>query len=262
LKTDREERMDVEGKAAIVTGASSGVGRATALRLAALGCSVLVNYSRKSAAAEQVAKEAEAFGVKAIPFRADVSRNEECVAMVAEATGVFGRLDVLVNNAGTTRFVNHRDLDDVSDAIWDEILGVNLKGPFQCTRAARAALETSGNGEVVMTSSIAGLVGTGSSIPYCASKAALNNLTVTLARVLGPTIRVNAVAPGFIDGEWLAAGLGAAYGPIKQAMQQKSPLGRVCTPDDVAQAIVSLITGSDLVTGHVLPVEGGVLIAS
>ena len=254
--------MEVEGRAAIITGASSGVGKATALRLAAQGCSVLVNYSKSAEAAEEVAHAAEIHGVKAIPFRADVSADADCVAMVAEATRAFGRLDILINNAGTTRFIDHRDLDGVTDDAWDEILGVNLKGPFNCTRAAREALAASGSAEVVMTSSVAGIAGTGSSIPYCAAKAGLNIVTVTLARVLGPNIRVNGVAPGFIDGEWLAQGLGEAYAPIKKAMQDKSPLGRVCTPDDVAQAIVSVITGSDLVTGHVLPVEGGMLIGS
>ena len=254
--------MEIEGKAAIVTGASRGVGKQTALRLAAGGCSVLVNYSQSAEAAEQVAKQVEASGVRAIPFRANIASDAACRAMVAEAVRGFGRLDILVNNAGTTRFINHRDLDGVTDEAWDEILGVNLKGPFQCTRAAREALQTSGNGEVVMTSSVAGIAATGSSIPYCASKAGLNNLTVSLARVLGPEIRVNAVAPGFIDGEWLAEGLGAAYEPIKKAMQDKSPLGRVCTPEDVAQTILAVITGSDLVTGHVLPVEGGMLIGS
>jgi 3-oxoacyl-[acyl-carrier protein] reductase len=252
--------MEIEGKAAIVTGASSGVGKATAMRLAARGCSVLVNYNRSVEAAEQVAHEAEALGVKAIAFRADVSKDADCVAMVAEATAAFGRLDVLVNNAGTTRFIDHNDLDGVSDDAWDEILGVNLKGPFQCTRAARAALEASGDADVVMTSSIAGLAGIGSSIPYCTSKAGLNIMVVALARVLGPNIRVNGVAPGFIDGEWLAAGLGDAYEPVKKMQQARSPLGRVSTPDDVAQAILSIVTGSDLVTGHVLPVEGGALI--
>ena len=111
-----------------------------------------------------------------------------------------------------------------------------------------------------MTSSVAGIAGVGSSIPYCASKAALNNLTVTLARALGPEIRVNAVAPGFIDGEWLQNGLGDGYQAVKAGMEAKSPLGRVTTPDDIAAAIISLITGPDLITGHVLPVEGGMLI--
>ena len=138
---------------------------------------------------------------------------------------------------------------------------MNVKGPFQCARAARPAMERSGGGEVVNVSSVAGLRGIGSSIPYAASKAALNNLTVTLARVLAPRIRVNAVAPGFIDGEWLKAGLGPAYEAVKQAMTERSPLGAVCTPEDVADAILSLITGSDLVTGQVLACEGGMLLS-
>jgi 3-oxoacyl-[acyl-carrier protein] reductase len=254
--------MELNGRAAIVTGASSGVGRCTALRLARAGCRVIVNYSRSKQAAEAVAEEARHAGVEAIAHQADVADDGACRAMVAEASRAFGRLDVLVNNAGTTRFIPHADLESVSLEDWDDILGVNLRGPFQCTRAARSLLAADGGGEVVMTSSVAGLVGTGSSIPYCASKAALNNLTVTLARVLGPEIRVNAVAPGFIDGEWLQQGLGKAYDAVKGAMQARSPLGRVCTPDDVAAGIVGLISGPDLVTGHVLPIEGGMIIGT
>jgi 3-oxoacyl-[acyl-carrier protein] reductase len=254
--------VNIEGKAALVTGGGTGVGRATALRLAELGCSVLVNYSRSQQAAEAVATEVEKRGAKALAFKADVAVDAECRAMVSAAEAAFGQLDVLVNNAGTTSFIPHADLEAVTDEDWSRILQVNLVGPFQCTRAARGLLRAGEGGEVVMTSSVAGLIGTGSSIPYCASKAALNNLTVTLARVLGPEIRVNAVAPGFIDGEWLQQGLGAAYEKIKEAMEQKSPLGRVSTSDDVAGAIVGLITGPDLTTGHVLPVEGGMLIGS
>lgn len=252
--------MDIEGKAAIVTGAGTGVGRATALRLAQGGCSVLVNYSRSKDAAEAVAAEVESLGVKALAFKADVAEDAECRAMVREAERAFGQLDVLVNNAGTTKFIPHANLEDVSHDDWNRILQVNLVGPFQCTRAASELLRAGEGGEVVMTSSVAGIAGTGSSIPYCASKAALNNLTITLARVLGPQVRVNAVAPGFIDGDWLQQGLGSAYEPIKSAMQQKSPLGKVTTPDDIAAAILSIITGTDLITGHVLPVEGGMLI--
>jgi len=252
--------MDIEGKAAIVTGAGTGVGRATALRLAQGGCSVLVNYSRSKDAAEAVAAEVESLGVKALAFKADVAEDAECRAMVREAERAFGQLDVLVNNAGTTKFIPHANLEDVSHDDWNRILQVNLVGPFQCTRAASELLRAGEGGEVVMTSSVAGIAGIGSSIPYCASKAALNNLTITLARVLGPQVRVNAVAPGFIDGDWLQQGLGSAYEPIKSAMQQKSPLGKVTTPDDIAAAILSIITGTDLITGHVLPVEGGMLI--
>jgi 3-oxoacyl-[acyl-carrier protein] reductase len=252
--------MNIEGKAAIVTGAGTGVGRATAYRLADAGCSVLVNYSRSQDAAEAVAAECESRGVKALAYKANVAEDAECRAMVREAERAFGQLDVLVNNAGTTKFIPHANLEDVQAEDWTNIMSVNLVGPFQCSRAAKNLLQAGGGGEIVMTSSVAGLIGMGSSIPYCASKAALNNMVVTLARVLGPNIRVNAVAPGFIDGAWLQQGLGDAYEPIKAAQQAKSPLGKVTTPDDIAAGIMSIITGADLVTGHVLPVEGGILI--
>jgi len=252
--------MELAGKAAIVTGGGTGVGRATVLRLAAQGCHVIVNYSRSRDAAESTASEAEGLGVKALPFRADVAADADCRAMASEAERAFGRLDLLVNNAGTTKVIRHTDLEAVTEELWERILKVNLMGPFQCARAVRELLRVDGGGEIVMTSSVAGLIGIGSSIPYCASKAGLNNLTITLARALGPEIRVNAIAPGFIDGEWLREGLGEAFEPIKAAAQMKSPLGKVCTPDAVAHAIVSLVTGPDLVTGHVMPVEGGMLV--
>jgi len=256
----------LDGQVAIVTGGGQGLGRSHAMALAERGAKVVVNDlgddTGHSENAASVVSEIETAGGEAIAHGANVSNFDQVKDMVRIAMEEWGRIDILVNNAGTTRFINHSDLDGVTDDAWDEILGVNLKGPFQCTRAAAEALKASGNAEAVMTSSVAGIAGTGSSIPYCASKAALNNMTVTLARVLGPEIRVNAVAPGFIDGEWLAKGLGKAYEPIKQAMEGKSPLGRVVTPDDVAEAILSLVRGSDLVTGHILPIEGGVLIGS
>lgn len=251
--------MDLEGKAAIVTGGGTGVGAATAERLAKRGCSVLVNYSRSKQGAEQTVAAVEAAGAKGIAFRCDVADDAECRAMVDAATKAFGRLDVLVNNAGTTSFIPHAELDRVDDEAWNTILSVNLLGPFQCARAAKPALDAAG-GEIVNVSSIAGLVGIGSSIPYCASKAALNNLTVTLARVFAPKVRVNAVAPGFIDGSWLREGLGPAFEPVRNAAVERTPLEDVCTPDTVAAAVLALIEGADLVTGHVLPVEGGMLI--
>lgn len=253
--------MDVTGKAALVTGGGTGVGRATALALGALGCDVAVNYSRSQQAAEETAAELEKLGVRAVALRADVGSDADCRALVKGTVDHFGRLDVLVNNAGTTVFVPHADLEGISDADWEQLNAVNLKGPFQCARAAKSALEADGGGSIVNVSSVAGIAGVGSSIPYCTSKAGLNVLTVILARTLAPRIRVNAVAPGFITGRWLADGLGDAYENIKKAMEARSPLGRVCDPEDVAAAIVSLVTGSDLVTGQVLPVEGGMLIA-
>lgn len=249
--------MDLKGKAAIVTGAGTGVGRSTALALAEQGCDVIVNYSRSQQAAEQVAKDARALGVKALTVQADVADDDACRKLVDAATKAFGRLDVLVNNAGTTSFIPHADLASVGDETWESIMGVNLKGPFQCTRAALDALKADGGGHVVMVSSVAGVYATGSSIPYCASKAALNNLTVALARVLGPEVQVNAICPGFIDGDWLKRGFGDAYPAIMKSYQERALLGRVCNPDEVSAAILSLLQGSALLTGEIIVLDGG-----
>ncbi|HEY8492593.1 MAG TPA: glucose 1-dehydrogenase [Myxococcota bacterium] len=253
--------MELEGKAAIVTGGGTGVGRATVLALARRGCSVVVNYSRSQAEAERTAAEAAALGVRAVPVQADVADDAACRRLVDTAVRELGRLDVLVNNAGTTVFVPHAQLDAVSSDDWSRVLGVNLIGPFQMARAAKGPMEAAGGGAIVNVSSVAGIAGIGSSIPYCASKAGLNVLTLILARTLGPKIRVNAVAPGFITGRWLAEGLGPAYEPVKKAMEARAPLGRVCDPEDVAQVIVALVADADMVTGQVVPVEGGMLIA-
>jgi len=244
-----------------VTGSATGVGRETALALAREGCHVLINYSRSRDEAEATCADVRALGVQSLAFQADVAEDAQCRALVEASVGAFGRLDVLVNNAGTTTFIDHTDLDAVGDDDWQRIMAVNVQGPFQCVRAARSALEADGGGAVVNVSSIAGLRAIGSSIPYCASKAALNNLTLSLARALAPRIRVNAVAPGFITGRWLAGGLGSNYEVMKQRNERRAPLGRVCEPGDVASAILSLITGSDLVTGQILPVEGGILLS-
>ncbi len=254
-------RRDLEGKGAVVTGGGTGVGRATALALARLGCGVAINYSRSRDEAEETASAVRATGAKAVAVKADVADDAACRRLVEAATRELGRLDVLVQSAGVTQFIPHDDLEKVTDEVWDHLLGVNLRGAFQCARAARGPMLAAGGGAIVNVSSVAGVAGVGSSIPYCASKAALNNLTVTLARALAPHIRVNAVAPGFITGRWLAGGLGPAYDAVKHAMERKAPLGRVCEPEDVADAILGLVTGSQLVTGQILVVDGGMLIA-
>jgi 3-oxoacyl-[acyl-carrier protein] reductase len=253
--------VELGGKAAIVTGGGTGVGRATSLALARRGCGVLVNYSRSKDDAERTAAEARALGVRALALRADVAEDADCRAMVAAAQRELGRLDVLVQSAGTTVFVPHPDLEKLSAEDFRRIYAVNVIGPFQCARAAKAAMESSGGGEIVNVSSVAGIAGVGSSIAYCASKAALNNLTVTLARAMAPKIRVNAIAPGFITGRWLEGGLGAAYEPAKRHFEARNPLKRVSDPEDIADAILAVITGSDLMTGQVIVVDGGQLIA-
>lgn len=249
--------MELGGKAAIVTGGGTGVGRATALELARQGCSVLINYSRSQTEAEATGAELEQLGVKAVVIKADVADDAACREMVATAEAAFGRLDLLVNNAGTTTFIPLDDLDSVKAEHWERIVSVNLQGPFQCARAARALLKASGSGQVINVSSIAGIYGVGSSIPYACSKGGLNTLTMILARVLGPEIRVNAVAPGFITGRWLEQGLGDRYESSRRAYSRRLPLGKVCDPEDVAAAIMSLVTGSQLITGQTLIVDGG-----
>jgi len=248
--------MNLQGKAAVLTGASRGVGRATALALARAGCSVLINFNSSRDQAERTATEARELGVKAGCFQGDISDDAVCRSLMAESVKTLGRLDVLINNAGTTRFIPFADLDAVTATDWDRILSVNLRGPFQCARAARPHLEASGAGVIINVASVAGLTGAGSSIPYCASKAGVINLTLALARTLGPNIRVNAVAPGFIEGEWLRQGLGTDYDTAKKSRLQHAVLGRVAQPEDIAAAILSLIQ-VDMVTGQTLVVDGG-----
>jgi 3-oxoacyl-[acyl-carrier protein] reductase len=251
-----------ESRTAIVTGSSRGVGRATALALAKRKYAVAVNYSNSHREAESVVQEIQALGGQAISVQADVADEESCRHLVDCTLERLGRIDALINNAATTSFIPHNALDQITDADWDRIMGVNLKGPFQMVRAALPALTKSENGCVVNVSSIAGLSATGSSIPYCASKAALLNMTVALARVCAPQVRVNAVAPGFIEGEWLRKGLGHAYDMVKKQCEDRSPLHKVCQPEDVSDAILSLVDGSRLVTGQTVVVDGGMLIGS
>ncbi len=253
--------IDLLGKAAVVTGSSSGIGRATVLELARRGCRVLVHYNQSHGEAEAVAAEVRALGVDCLTAQGDTVLDTDCRRIVAAAAEKFNGIDLLVNSAGTTQFIKYDDLDSVTDDVWRRIMDVNVKGPFQCVRAARPLLERSNVAHVINVTSIAGIAGTGSSVPYAASKAALINTTVSLARALAPKIRVNAVAPGFIAGRWLEQGLGESYEETKQKTAARLPLGRVSTPEDIADAILGLVLGSKQVTGQVLPVDGGMLIA-
>ena len=253
--------MQMQNKVAIVTGGGTGVGRATSLALAKLGCSVVVNCSRSRDEADATVSEIIALGSRGLVFQGDVADDAACRAMVAETVATFGRVDVLVNCAGTTDFIAFQDVEAVTDETWLRLYKVNVVGAFHCARAVREPMLAVGGGVIINISSVAAQLAQGSSIPYCCTKAALDNLTVSLARTFAPQIRVNGIAPGFIAGRWTQAGLGPRYDGIKAAYEKTLPLARVCHPEDIAEGVMSLITGSSLVTGQTLTVDAGMMIA-
>ena len=249
---------DLKGKAAIVTGSATGVGAATAILLAEHGCNVVVNYTKSKAEAEDTAKQCRNHGVNAITVQANVANDEDCKKLVDAAIAEFGRLDHLVNNAGTTKFVSHPDLEGLSADDFQWIYSVNVVGPYQMIKHAAPHLRENGGGSVTNVSSIAGVTGLGSCVAYAASKGALNTMTLSLARALGPGIRVNAICPGMIQGKWLREGMGEErYDTYLQHQLKTNPLQKVSTPEDNARAILMFITGSDLITGETLLVDGG-----
>jgi len=249
--------MELRGRAAIVTGSATGIGRSTALELARRGCNVVINYTRSEVEAKETVRDVEAAGAAALLCRCNVSEDAEVRRMVAACAEKFGRLDVLVNAAGVSHFSPPEDLEAITEDVWNRIFRVNVHGTFLATRAAAPLLKRSGQGAVVNVSSIAGVRPAAQAIPYAASKAAVVNMTVSLARILAPEVRVNAVAPGWIRGRWMRAALGDQYDRLMERRAQRTPLGRVATPEDVAQTIVSLIVSNDFVTGQVVVIDGG-----
>ena len=240
-------------KVAIITGSASGIGAATAIELSKRGWSVLINYSKSKEKAEQIQKSCP----DSILVQADTGEDADCRKLAKAALDKWGRIDALVNNAGTTKFVKHPDLDGLSADDFLRIYRVNVVGPFQMVRACAPALKHA-KGAVVNVSSVASQLGTGSSIAYGASKSALNAMTYSLARVLGPEVRVNAVCPGFVDTPWQSNALGAA-GASKAAEHYSAmvPLKDYARPEDIAETIVWLIEGARQVTGEAIFVDGG-----
>lgn len=243
--------------AALVTGASTGIGRSAAIALARSGYDVAINYSRSEDAAKSTAREVEAAGAKALLCRCDVSDDDGVRAMLASIEKEFGRLDVLINNAGTTVDVAPTNFEELSVEEWNRVFSVNVLGVFLVTRAAAPLLKKSPNGCIVNTCSIAGLRPSAQPLPYAASKAAVANLTKTLANALGPKIRVNAVAPGWIEGEWMKRTLAENYDGLMARRAKYTPLKRCCTEDDVADSMLSLILHNRFVTGEIIIVDGG-----
>lgn len=238
----------------LVTGSATGIGRASAIRFAALGYDVVVNYSRSEAEAKETVRLVEAHGVQTLLIQCDIGQDAAVRKMIEQIETRFGKLNILVNNAATTYIVDHKNLEEMSEDKWDEILRVNVKGTFFCIRAAAPLLKKSGGGSVVNVSSVAGIGGDGSSIAYAASKGAVNTLTKSLAKALAPEIRVNAVCPGPVDTRWLRKMMSGEQ--IKERTSHY-PLQRAAQPEDIADAIIYLATGTTLTTGQCLVVDGG-----
>ncbi|HKU16271.1 MAG TPA: SDR family oxidoreductase [Steroidobacteraceae bacterium] len=250
--------MQLKNGVCIVTGSATGIGAACAIQLAQRGCHAVINYTKSEAEARETAKACEQYGTQTLLVRANVADDGDCRRMADAALEKWGRIDALVNNAGTTKVAfNHADLSALSAADFQHVYGVNVIGAFQMIRAVEPAMRRQGGGAIVNVSSIAAVMGIGTSVAYAASKGALNTMTLSLARSLGPQIRVNAVCPGFVETRWLQEAIGAGYEGAKARWNANAPLQRVCTPDDVARAVLWLLEGSELVTGEFIMVDAG-----
>jgi len=244
-------------KVAIVTGSATGVGAATVRMLARRGWDVVINYTRSQAEAQATEAECRAAGADTLLLRADVAQDADCRAVAAAAVERWGRIDALVNNAGISVFGPEAEWDALDVEAFQRIYGVNTIGSFQMVRACVPHLKAV-QGCIVNVSSIAGALGIGSSVPYVASKGALNALTLHLARNLAPHIRVNAVCPGLVTSRWFVDAIGQeGFERLKAGVEQRAPLGRASTPEDVAEAIVWLVDGARTTTGELLLLDGG-----
>ncbi|MBE1445177.1 SDR family NAD(P)-dependent oxidoreductase [Paenibacillus sp. OAS669] len=243
--------MDLKHKVAIVTGGGTGIGKAVSIALAERGASVVVNYSRSQAEAEETVRQIRSQGGNAIAICADVSRESEVKEMINTAVQQLGAIDLLVNNASITRHIPMDDLESASEEVWDELFAVNVKGMFYCARAAAPFMKSKKQGAIVNLGSIAGHTGLGSSLPYAVSKAAVQGLTKSLARALSPYIRVNCIIPGAVATRW--------WSGREEQMKRLAPsllLQRIATPEDIAQLICSTLE-QEAMTGQLITVDSG-----
>jgi 3-oxoacyl-[acyl-carrier protein] reductase len=247
-----------DAKVAIITGSATGVGAATALMLAHKGYCVVINYSKSETEALATQAACEAAEADTLLVQGDVAQDADCRAIVRATITRWGRVDALVNNAGITSFAGAANWDALDAETFQRILGVNTVGAFQMVRACVPHLKQSASASIVNVSSIAGALGIGSSVPYIASKGAVNAMTLHLARALAPEIRVNAVCPGLITTRWFTDGIGQdGYEKVKTMYEQTTPLARACTPEDVAEAVVWLVDGARTVTGELVLLDSG-----
>lgn len=247
-------------KVAVITGSSSGIGAATARLFAENGYDVVINFSRDPAPAELVANECRAFGAEVLVLQANVADDAQCRALAQAVEQKWGRCDALVNNAGTTKFVAGADLEGLSGQDFQDIYAVNVIGAYQMIRAFTPLMKRNPGAGIVNVSSVASVMGTGSSVAYMASKGALNAMTFGLARALGPEIRVNAVGPGMVETPWLQNGLGAEqYEARRQGYIAVTPLAATIQPEDVADAAYWLCAGAPKTTGEFILVDSGLV---
>jgi 3-oxoacyl-[acyl-carrier protein] reductase len=248
---EKQKMTHLTGKVILITGAAGGIGSAISLAYAAVGATVIVGYNGNFEKAQQLCESLPGDGhvTKHVPILNSSVLN----SLADEIKQEMGRLDILVNNAGVTKVVPHQDLDGLQDEDIDRILTTNFRGSFACIRAFQNLLAKSGEGLVINISSIAGSTAVGSSVAYCASKAAINSMTMSLGRALAPNIRVVAVAPGWVAGEY-ASRADPAY---MQEQIDKTPLGRIANASDVANTVVALSTTVTFNTGCIIPVDGG-----
>ena len=249
---------EVDSPVAIITGGGTGIGAACATALAARGCRVVVNYQSSHESAKATVAQCQDLGVSALSVQGSVADDKDCRRILDETWEVFGRVDLLVNNAGVTRFADQKDLDALDASDFDYIMSVNVNGTYQMTRAAVPYLKKSDRAAVVNVSSHSGISGIGSSMAYAASKGALNTMTRSLARNLAPLIRVNAVCPGFVDTRWLSGKLSdEALTKFREKVSRAAPLQTFVTPADVADAVCWLGLHARSVTGQLLVIDGG-----
>jgi 3-oxoacyl-[acyl-carrier protein] reductase len=246
-----------ERKKALVTGGATGIGRSAVLALARAGYDVAINYASSAQAAELVAAEAQALGAKTLLLQCDVSDDTAVRAMLQKIDTAWGHLDGLINNAGTTAKWKVKDLESLDMAEWDRTFAVNVRGNFQVTRAAVPLLKKGTEPAIVFTASIVGLRPGPQPLPYSASKAAIVSMTKMLAWNLGPEIRVNAVAPGWMEGEWMERMLGDKYDDLMGKRAKQTPLRGCVTADDVAETMLNLLTANRFVTGEIVVIDGG-----